>query len=150
MFTKTDPFAFSPTAFTANGLAGMPESMRALAEKGLQQARDGYQQLKTAAESNNGAIEAACHSAAKGAGDYTAKWLEITKTNVEGAFDFAHALLGSKSMTDAVELASSHARKQFELLAAQSQDLIELGKKVASETVEPIKASATKAFNSAA
>jgi phasin len=147
MVLKTDPFAFSPNAFTS-GFAGM-DSVRAFAEQGLQQARDGYQKLRDAAESNNGAIEAACQSAARGAGDYTAKLFEITKVNVEGAFDFAKALLGTTSVADAVELTNSHARKQFELLQTQSKDLIELGKKVATETVEPIKATASKTFTSA-
>jgi phasin len=142
MVMKIDPFAFSPSAFSASGLTGASDNMRAFAEKGLAQARDGYQKLRDAAESNNGALEAVCQSAAKGAGDYTTKLLEITKANVEGAFDFASALLGTKTLADAVELTSSHARKQFELLATQSQDLIALGTKVANEAAEPIKAAA--------
>ncbi len=141
MVFKADPFSFSPASFTE-----FPEGVRALAEKGIAQARDGYQKFKEAAESNNGAIEAAYQSATKGASDYTAKLIEITKTNTDGAFDFAQALMGSKSLPDAFELMSTHTRKQFELLTAQSKDLMELGKKVATETVEPIKANAAKAF----
>jgi phasin len=123
--------------------------MRAFAEKGIAQARDSYQKLKDAAETNNGAMEAACQTAAKGASDYTAKLMEIAKTNTEGAFDFAQAMLGTRSLTDAFELMNTHTRKQFEILTAQSKDLMELGKKVATETVEPIKASAAKAFTPA-
>lgn len=141
MVFKADPFSFSPTAFTE-----LPESMRTFAEKGIAQARDGYQKFKEAAESNNGAIEAAYHSATKGASDYTAKLIEIAKTNTDQAFDFAQALMGSKSVPDAFELMNAHARKQFELLTTQSKDLVELGKKVATETVEPIKANAAKVF----
>jgi len=146
MVLKSDPFAFSQSAFSPASLAEMSESVRSIAEQGLQQAREGYQQLRDAAESNQEALEAACHSAARGAGDYTAKVLDIARTNMTGTFDFVQALLGSKSVTDAVELANAHARKQFELLATQSQDLLALGQKVATDTVEPIKASATKAL----
>src|SRR4029079_4181733 len=113
-----------------------PESMRAFAEKGIAQARDGYQKFKEATEFNQSAVQAACQSAAKGATDYTAKLIEIAKTNTDEAFDFAQALLGSKSITDAFELTNTHARRQFELLTAQSKDLAELSKKVASEAVE--------------
>ncbi len=49
-----------------------------------------------------------------------------------------------KSPTEAVELWTSHARKQFETFTAQAKELAELGQKVASETAEPIKASAAK------
>jgi phasin len=124
----------------------VPEQMRAFAEKGVSQARDGYQKLKEAAETNNGALEAAYTSATKGAGDFTAKVIDIAKVNTETAFDFAQSLLGVKSLPEAFELVNAHARKQFEVLTAQSKDLAEFGQKVAAETVEPIKASAAKAF----
>lgn len=128
----------------------VPEQVRAFAEKGVSQARESYQKLKEAAETNNGAMEAAYTSATRGAGDFTAKVIEIAKTNTESAFDFAQALLGVKSLPDAFELVNSHARKQFETLTAQSKDLAEITQKVASETVEPIKAGAAKAFNTVA
>ncbi len=89
MVFKADPFSFSPTSFTE-----FPEGVRAFAEKGIAQARDGYQKFKEAAESNNGAIEAAYQSATKGASDYTAKLIENTKTNTDQAFDFVQALDG--------------------------------------------------------
>ena len=128
----------------------VPEQVRAFAEKGVSQAREGYQKLKEAAETNNGAMEAVYTSATKGAGDFTAKVIEIAKTNTESAFDFAQALLGVKSLPDAFELVNSHARKQFETLTAQSKDLAEITQKVAAETVEPIKAGAAKAFKTVA
>ena len=43
-----------------------------------------------------------------------------------------------------MELWTSHAKKQFETFSAQAKELAELGQKVATETVEPIKASAAK------
>lgn len=128
----------------------VPEQVRAFAEKGVSQAREGYQKLKEAAETNNGAIEAAYTSATKGAGDFTAKVIDIAKTNTESAFDFAQALLGVKSLPEAFELVNNHARKQFETLTAQSKDLADLTQKVATDTVEPIKAGAVKAFKTVA
>ena len=41
---------------------------------------------------------------------------------------------------------NAHARKQYEVLTAQSKDLSEFAQKVAAETVEPIKANAAKTF----
>jgi phasin len=128
----------------------VPEQVRAFAEKGVSQAREGYQKFKEAAETNNGAMEAAYTSATRGAGDFTAKVIEIAKTNTESAFDFAQSLLSVKSLPDAFELVNSHARKQFEILTAQSKDLAEITQKVAAEAVEPIKAGAAKAFGTVA
>ncbi len=124
----------------------VPEQVRVFAEKGVTQAREGYQKLKSAAETNNEAIEAAYTSASKGASDFTAKLMDIAKTNTATAFDFAQSLMGAKSFPEAFELLNAQARKQFETLTTQSKDLAAFGQKVAAETVEPLKASAEKVF----
>jgi hypothetical protein len=49
-----------------------------------------------------------------------------------------------------MELWTSHAKKQFEALTAHSKELAELSQKIATETVEPIKANASKLFKPAA
>jgi phasin len=139
--SANDPFSFSNvTPFQ------VPEQMRAFAEQGVSQVRDGYQKLKEAAESNNGALEAVYASATKGAGDFATKVIDIAKTNTETAFSFTQSLLGTRSPMEALELINTHARKQFDVLTAQSQDLAALTQKVAAETVEPIKAGAAQAF----
>lgn len=124
----------------------VPESMRAFAEKGVSQARENYAKLKHAAETGNGTIEAVYSSATKGASEYSAKVMDLTKTNTDAALDFAQGLLAAKSLPKAFELWSNHARKQLEVLTAQAQDLAAFSQKIATETVEPIKAGASKAF----
>jgi len=49
-----------------------------------------------------------------------------------------------------MELWTSHAKKQYETFTAQAKELAELGQKVATETVEPIKTSASKLYKPAA
>ena len=44
-----------------------------------------------------------------------------------------------KSLSEAVELSTAHARKQFEAVTAQTKELTALAQKVATETAEPIK-----------
>ena len=124
----------------------IPEQVRAMAEQSVSQVRDGYQRLKEAAETGNGTLEAVCASATKGAGDFTTKVIDIAKINTEAAFDFAQSLLSAKSLPEAFALVNAHAQKQFEILTAQSQDLAALTQKVATDTVEPIKAGAAKTF----
>ena len=139
-----DPFSASIIPFE------VPEQMRALAEKGVSQARDNYAKFKDAAESHNGAIEAFFANASKGASDYSAKVMEFMKANTTANLDFAQQLLSIKSPSEALELWTGHTRKQVETLTAQAKELAELGQKVATETVEPIKASASKLFQPAA
>ena len=144
MTNSTDPFSASIIPFE------VPEQMRAFAEKGVSQARDSYAKFKDAAETHNGTIEAVFTSASKGASAYSAKMLEFFKANTTTSLDFAQELSGVKTPAAAIELWTSHTRKQFETLAAQAKELTELGQKVATETVEPIKASAAKFYKPAA
>jgi phasin len=144
MTASTDPFSASIIPFE------VPEQMRALAEKGVSQARDSYAKFKDAAETHNGTMEAVFTSASKGASAYSAKLVEFIKANTTSSLDFAQELLGVKSPAEALELWTSQTRKQFETLTAQAKELAELGQKVAAETVEPIKATASKYYKPAA
>jgi phasin len=144
MANPTDPFSASIIPFE------VPEQVRAFAEKGVSQARDHYAKFKDAAETHNGTIEAVFTTASKGASEYTAKLMEMMKANTTAGLDFAQQLFSVKSPSEAMELWTSHARKQFETLTAQTKQLAELSQKVTTETVEPIKASASKLFKPAA
>lgn len=138
--SANDPFSVVPFK--------VPEQFRAFAEMGVFQAQDGYQKLKDAAVSNNGALEALVTSATKGAGDFTSTVIGMAQTNTEAAFAFTQSLMGVKSLPEAFELMNAHARKQFEVLTAQSQDLAVMTQKAAAAAVEPIAAGATKTLKS--
>jgi phasin len=144
MTNANDPFSSSVIPFE------VPEQMRAFAEKGVSQARDNYAKFKDAAESHNGTMEAVFTCANKGAGEYSAKVMEYVKANTTSALDFAQELLSVKSPSEAMELWTTHARKQFETFTAQAKELNELTQRVATETVEPIKANASKFYKPAA
>src|SRR5437879_7831326 len=144
MANPNDPFSASIIPFE------VPEQMRAFAEKGVSQARDSYAKFKDAAETHNGTIEAVFTSANKGASAYSTKMLEFFKANSTASLDFAQELLGVKTPAEALELWTSHTRNQLETFSAQAKELAELGQKVATETVEPIKTSAAKFYKPAA
>ena len=140
----TDPFSASIIPFE------VPEQMRAFAEKGVSQARDNYARFKDVAETHNSTIEAVFANASKGASEYSAKLMEIIKANTTSSLDFAQEIIGAKTPSEALELWTSHAKKQFEALSGYGKELAELSQKVATETVEPIKANASKLFKPAA
>jgi phasin len=144
MASSNDPFSASVIPFE------VPEQVRAFAEKGVSQARDNYARFKDVAETNNSTMEAVFSNASKGASEYSAKMMEIIKTNTSSSLDFAQELVGVKTPSEALELWTNHAKKQFEAFSAWGKELTELSQKVASETVEPIKANASKLFKPAA
>src|SRR3954466_9672935 len=108
MTNSTDPFSASVIPFQA------PGEMRALAEKGLSQARDSYAKFKDVAESHNGTIEPVLGSLGKGPSEDSAKLLEFMQINTTATFDFAQELVAVKTLPEASELWTGYARKQFE------------------------------------
>src|SRR5450755_4464115 len=144
MANPTDPFSSSVIPFE------VPEQMRAFAEKGVSQARDSYAKFKDVAETHNGTVQAVISTVSKGASDYSAKLMEIMKASTSANLDFAQELIGVKTPSEAMELWTSHAKKQFETFTAHTKELAELSQKIATETVEPIKANASKLFKPAA
>jgi phasin len=139
---QTPPFGAFPGVET-------PTAFRDIAEKSLSQAKDNYEKMKSAAEEATGVLEDTYASASKGASDYGLKVIEVARINTNAAFDFATELLNTKSISEFIELSTTHARKQFETLSAQSKELATLAQKVATEAAEPLKEGMTKAVKKA-
>jgi phasin len=128
----------------------VPAAFREFAEKSVTQAKDNWEKMKAASEEASDLIEDSYATASKGATDYGLKVIEVSRANSNAAFDFAAKLLTVKSLADAVELSTSHMRKQFDSFSAQGKELTALAQKVTTETVEPIKESVASAFKKVA
>jgi phasin len=153
----TDVFSQTPNTKTTEPVAGfsapnveMPAAFRDMAEKGIAQAKDGYAKVKAAAEDTTNALEATYANASKGAADYGLKVVEIARANTNTAFDFVGKLLTAKSVSDVVELSSTHAREQYETATEQFKELSALAQKVMSESAEPIRTGISSAMHKAA
>jgi phasin len=126
--------------------AEVPEAFRQIAENGVQQAKEAYSRMKTAAEEATDLLEDTYATATKGATEFQLKALEALRANVNASFDYVSDMAGAKSLSEAVELAGSHVRKQYDALAAQTKELSLLAQKIASESAGPFKAGVSKAF----
>lgn len=128
----------------------VPPAFREFAEKGIAQAKENYEKVKSAAEQATDVLEDTYSTASKGCASYGLKVIETTRANSDAAFDLMTELLSAKSYSEMVELTSAYMRKQFDALIAQSKELSEHAQKVATETAEPIKESISSTFNKAA
>ncbi|MCC7346559.1 MAG: phasin [Variibacter sp.] len=137
-FAKAPGFEFPRFEF--------PTAYRDVAEKGIAQAKQNYERVRAAAEGATDLVETTLTTATKGISEYNLKLIEAMRANVNAHFDFAASLFAVKSPSEAVELSSAHARKQFETLSAQGKELASLAQKVSTETVEPIKTGFNKAL----
>ena len=128
----------------------IPAAFREFADKGVNQAKDNWEKIKSATEEATDLIEDSYATASKGAADYGLKLIEAARANTNANFDFASELLTVKSLSEAVELSTAHMRKQFDALAGQTKELSALAQKIATETTEPLKESVTGAFKKVA
>lgn len=152
--SKNKPSAFEAPRLDAPNFdmpkVEMPAAFREFAEKGAAQAKEAYERLRSAAEESTAVLEDTYATAAAGVTAYNLKLIECARFNTNAAFDFFGEFITVKSLSEAVEVSSSHARKQFEAVTAQSKELTALVQKVATQTAEPIKSGVNSAFNKAA
>ena len=127
----------------------IPAGFREFAEKGVSQAKETYEKMKSVTDEATDVIEDTFATASKGASELGLKLIEAARQNTNAAFDFATQLMTVKSLSEAVEVSTAQARKQYEALAAQSKELAAIAQKVAADTAEPVKESLSKVFKAA-
>ena len=128
----------------------IPVAFREFTEKSVSQAKDNWEKMKAVTEEATDMIETSYSTASKGAADYGMALMDVARANTNATFDFYSQIMTVKSLSEMIELSTTHARKQFETVTAQSKDLTSFVQKVATETAEPIKGSVSKVFNKAA
>jgi phasin len=126
----------------------VPESVRALAEKTVNQSREAYERGKDALEEAIDALERSFDAAGQGATAFNRKMIDLAQRNLNSAFDLAKNLAGAKNLGEIVELQSTFIRHQFDVFANQASEIRALTSKIAADTAEPIKAQVTRSLDS--
>jgi len=128
----------------------VPAAFREFAEKGIAQAKENYEKVKSMAEDATDTLEDTYATAAKGCSSYGLKVVESARANSNAAFDFMGELMAAKSYAEVVELTTAYLRAQFDTVTAQAKDLSECAQKVATDTATPLKESFSAAMSKAA
>lgn len=101
----------------------IPETMRELAEKSVEQAHDAYNRFMDAARNATDMVDESSHAVTEGAKDVQKTALSFFEDNLEANFKHAEALVKAKDLKEALEIQSDFARKQMEAFAEQAQEL---------------------------
>jgi phasin len=124
----------------------VPESVRALAEKTVNQTREAYERGKESLEESIDALERSFDAAGQGATAFNRKLIDIAQRNLNSGFDLAKSLAGAKNLAEIVELQSAFIRSQFDVFASQAGEIRALTTKIAADTTEPIKDQVSRTF----
>ncbi len=101
----------------------VPESVRALAEKTVNQSREAYERGKDALEESIDALERSFDAAGQGATAFNRKLIDRAQRNLNSTFDLAKILAGAKNLAEIVELQSAFIRQQFDVFANQATEI---------------------------
>jgi phasin len=126
----------------------VPESVRALAEKTVNQARDAYERGKESLEEAIDALERSFDAAGQGATAFNRKLIDIAQRNLNSGFDLAKSIASAKNLAEIVELQSAFVRSQFDVFSSQASEIRALTTKIAADTTEPIKDQMARSFES--
>jgi len=127
----------------------VPEAVRKMAEQTVNQSREAYEKAKDAMEDAVGVMEKSIDTAGQGAVAWNRKVIDLAQTNLNTSFDFAKDLAGAKNVAELMELQSTFARKQFETMTGQAEEVRTLAAKIASDTTAPIKDHMTRSIDKA-
>jgi len=81
--------------------------------------------------------------------EFNLKMIDMAHANMEALFGFVRQLAEAKAPSDIMELWTTHARKQFEILTEQTKELTALGQKAVAESAAPIARSVNQALKKA-
>ncbi len=127
----------------------IPEVFRSFTEQGLNQTREAYARMKSAAEEATDALEDSLETTRESVREVQFKALDMAKANADAAFDLMRKLLGTTSVADAMQLQTAFARERFEAMVDYSKDVQATVTKAGSEAVAPAKAMFEKAMKAA-
>ncbi|WP_319530757.1 TIGR01841 family phasin [uncultured Cohaesibacter sp.] len=122
----------------------MPDAARELAEKSIASARDGYEKSREAFEDQKASIETSINSATASARDLNKKTLEAANEAMTSGFSLMTDMLAAKTVSEAIELQTAFASKQFETMTAQGRDFQETMSKSFEDITAPFKTAADK------
>jgi hypothetical protein len=123
----------------------VPANLRELANEVMAQTRGNYEQIETAMR----VLVSTQSAAAKSIENYRAWLMKVAHGNVIAAFDFAQNLAAAKSVPDVIEYSRAHAHVRFDALAAQTKELTDHARNIATQMAEPIKTSIASAGENA-
>jgi hypothetical protein len=107
-------------------------------------AREGIERSTRAAEQGAQEAQRSYTVALENVRDVQRKLIDMAQEHMEANFDFARYATSISGPIDLLQLWSSYARKQFEMLSSQSKELTVLSQSLASEAVQPMKRAANQ------
>ncbi len=101
----------------------IPEQVRQMAERNVEQARTAYNQFMDMARQVQNLVNRSSGAMAESAAELQSRALRFAEQNMEAGFQFASELARARDLKEYLEIQSRHAQKQMQTYASQAQEL---------------------------
>ncbi|MTH99790.1 phasin [Roseibium sp. RKSG952] len=144
--TKTAAAGFPDFEAFAMPKVEIPTAFREATEKGIEQAREAYSKVKSAAEDASDLMEDTFETSRQGMVDFNHKAVDAARANVDATFAFIKDMMAAKTLAEAIELQSTFTRTQFDTLSSQAKEMQEIATKFGTDVTAPMKDAMEKSF----
>ena len=104
----------------------IPDSVRQVAERNVEQARNAYTQMMDMARKAQDTVAKSQGAMTEAALEVQGKAMRFASENIEASFKLASDLARARDMKDYFEIQARHAQKQMQTYTAQAQELGQL------------------------
>nr|WP_321445692.1 TIGR01841 family phasin [uncultured Cohaesibacter sp.] len=114
----------------------VPEQVREMAEKGVEQARKAYDEFASAASEAVSKAETSAETMRNGAVDLNKKALSATEESMNASFDLATNLVKAKDIQEVMELQTKYVQSQMQRFGEVARELGEAATKTAVDATK--------------
>jgi phasin len=112
----------------------IPNEMRAVAERSVEQGKAAFQQLAQAAQEAFSTLEEQLTASQVGSLDIGKKAISFAERNVLSAFEFAQKIVHTKDIQELVQMQTEFVQSQMQVLSEQVKDLGETVSKAGKDS----------------
>ncbi|MTH99791.1 phasin [Roseibium sp. RKSG952] len=117
----------------------IPDQMRDLAEKSVDQARKAFDDFMNVTHKAVSTAEDSANAMQSGATDVNRKALSFAEEHMDAAFKFAQQMVQAKNLEEMMSVQQDYVRTQMESLGEQARDLSETATKAAQDAAKVVK-----------
>lgn len=129
----------APNAQSMMGMdpSKLSETFRAMTQQSMEQSKQAYARMKSAADDATRTLESTMENAHQGSLQLSKKAIEAMRANAEMGFSHLDRMMSAKSVAEMIEMQTSYVRKQVEMATDQAKEMQSLSQSVARELMKP-------------
>ena len=117
--------------------AKMSETLRAMAQKSMEQSKEAYSRMKAVSDDATRSLESAMENAHQGSLSLSKKAIEAMRSNAEMGFAHLERMMSATSFAEVIEMQTGYVRRQIEAATDQARDMQALSQSIAQDMMKP-------------